>query len=77
MTAESLNFWLTKFIMEVCKDTRETYTYLYLTLPYLTLHKRFIVSVYFVFVVVFFFFVIPVYSAVYYTISLHFFIAVL
>ena len=25
MTAESLNFWLTKFIMEVCKDTGETY----------------------------------------------------
>ena len=25
MTAESLNFWLTKFIIEVCKDTGETY----------------------------------------------------
>ena len=25
MTAKSLNFWLTKFIMEVCKDTGETY----------------------------------------------------
>ena len=25
MTAESLNFWLTKFIMEVCKDTGENY----------------------------------------------------
>ena len=25
MIAESLNFWLTKFITEVCKDTGETY----------------------------------------------------
>ena len=25
MIAESLNFWLTEFIMEVCKDTGETY----------------------------------------------------
>src|SRR6056300_330053 len=25
MTAESLNFWLTKFIMEVCKDSGERY----------------------------------------------------
>lgn len=32
--AESLNFWLTKFIMEVCKDTGETY-----------LHERFVVSI--------------------------------
>ena len=33
MIAESLNFWLTEFIMEVCKDTGETY-----------LHERFLVS---------------------------------
>ena len=25
MTAETLNFWLTKFVMEVCKDTGENY----------------------------------------------------